>query len=92
MLINEYRYFSQNVHVTINGASLATSGIGYQFGLANFVGADPMPVHPVVSNSISGLGNSFSVTVPAYTMIDLLIPMVTNTPAQKSGKGPPNSK
>jgi hypothetical protein len=92
MLINENRYLSQNVHVTINGTNLATSGIRYQFGLANFVGGDPVPSHPVASNSISGLGNSFSVTVPAYTMVDLLIPMVTNAPSKTSSESPLHSK
>jgi hypothetical protein len=92
MLINENRHLSQNVHVTISGTNLAASGIHYQFGRANFVGADPVPSHPVASNSVSGLGNSFSVTVPAYTMVDLLIPIVTNAPSQTPGKSLLNSK
>ena len=92
MLINENRHLSQNVRVTVNGANLATSGIYYQFGRTNFVGANPVPSQPVASNSVSGLGNSFSVTVPAYTMADLLIPMVTSTPVQTPGKSHPNPK
>ena len=84
MLINEDHNFSKNVHVTINGTNLAASGVRYQFGLANFVGNDPAPSHPVASNSVSGLGNSFSVKVPAYTMVDLLIPILTDAPSETS--------
>jgi hypothetical protein len=84
MLINENRNFSQNVRVIINGTNLAASGTRYQFGRANFVGYDPAPSDSVASNSVSGLGNSFSVTVPAYTMVDLLIPILTNSPSGTS--------
>ena len=92
MLINENRHLNQNVHVIINGTNLATSGTQYQFGLTNFAGANCVPSHPVVSNSVSGLGNSFSVTVPAYTMVDLLIPILTNSQSETPNTNPSNSK
>src|SRR5208283_3582475 len=38
------------------------------------------PSYPVSTNTVSGLGNSFTVSVPAYTMVDLIIPAISNTP------------
>jgi hypothetical protein len=60
---------------------LASSGIWYQFGQTNFIGASQNPSYPISSNNVTGLGNTFTVTVPAYTIVNLLIPPVpTNTP------------
>jgi len=79
MLLNTDPLLSIPATVTISGTNLATSGIYYQFGLTNYNG--DTPTFPVYSNTVSGLGNTFTVLVPAYTIIDLLIPPVPpNTP------------
>jgi hypothetical protein len=60
---------------------LASTGTWYQFGLTNFIGNNDYPSYPVSTNTVSGLGNSFTISVPPYTIIDLLIPpAVSNTP------------
>jgi hypothetical protein len=65
--------------VTVSGANLAYSGIFYQFGLTNFNGDTPN--FPAYSNAVSGLSNSFTVSVPPYNIVDLLIPAApSNTP------------
>jgi hypothetical protein len=65
--------------VTISGTNAAYSGAYYQFGLTNYTG--DAPSFPVYSNIVSGLGNTFTISVPPYTIIDLLIPPASgNTP------------
>ncbi len=82
MLLNTDPLVAIAATVTItNGTPLAQSGTGYQFGLTNYIGANDFPSYPVSTNSMSGLGNQFAVVVPAYTMIDLVIPPASaNTP------------
>ena len=79
MFINTDPNISILAAVTISGPTLADSGIWYQFGFTNFVGANIYPSYPVYSNTVSGLGNSFTVSIPPYTMVDLLLPP-GNTP------------
>jgi len=76
MLANDSTSRAQLASVTISGVTLAGSGTWFQFGATNFAGTptNPTPTFPVSSNSVSGLGNSFSVIVPTLTMIDILIP------------------
>ena len=64
--------------VSLSGPSLSGTGAQYQFGLTNYVGGNDYPSYPVSTNTVSGLGNSFTISVPAYTIVNLLIP--TNTP------------
>jgi hypothetical protein len=78
MLVNLSPSDSISATVTISGPTLSGSGTRYQFGLTNFSGTNDYPSWPVSTNTVSGLGNSFTVSVPAYTIIDVLIP--TNTP------------
>ena len=81
MLVSTDPYRTTPVNITISGAALATSGTWYQFGPTNFIGANDYPSYPVSTNTVSGLGSSFTVNVPPYTMIDLLLPPApTNTP------------
>ena len=80
MLVNTDPLNTNTVTVAINGATLATGGTWYQFGLTNFIGTNDAPSFPVSTNSVTGLGNQFTISVPPYTMIDLLIPPATNTP------------
>jgi len=82
MLINLSPTLAAVVTATIsNGPALAAAGTCYQFGLTNFIGANDYPSYPVATNTVSGLSNTFSVLVPPYTILDLLIPSApTNTP------------
>lgn len=79
MLINTDPVIPIAATVSFNGQPLATNGIWYQFGLTNFVGASGNPSFPASSNSVTGLGSSFTVSIPPYTMVDLIIPII-NTP------------
>ncbi len=79
MLVNTDPLLAIPATVTISGTNLAHSGIFFQFGLTNYNGDTPSL--PVYSNTVSGLGNIFTISVPAYTMMDLLIsPAPANTP------------
>jgi hypothetical protein len=79
MLVNTDPIRTTPINISINGATLAASGTCYQFGLTNFIGANDYPSYPVSTNTVSGLGNSFTVSVPPYTMVDLLL-SPANTP------------
>jgi hypothetical protein len=80
LLMNTDSNISIPAAVTVNGPTLADSGTWYQFGLTNFIGTNVYPGYPVSTNTVSGLGNSFTISIPAYTMIALLIPLAaTNT-------------
>ena len=74
MLVNMNPILTIPATVNISGPTLAGSGTCYQFGLTNFIGANDFPSYPVSSNTVAGLGNSFTIPVPPYTIIDLLIP------------------
>jgi len=79
MLINTDPNIPILANVNISGPTLASSGTCYQFGLTNFIGANIYPSYPISTNTVSGLGNSFTVSVPPYTMVDLLL-SPANTP------------
>lgn len=74
VLINKHPNQPYLVHVDISGASLAETGTRYDFGRANFTGNSPWPASGPVASKITGLGNSFSVTVPATSETVVLIP------------------
>ncbi|MGA9780229.1 MAG: hypothetical protein WBS33_18380 [Verrucomicrobiia bacterium] len=81
LLINESMNSSQTVNVTVSNANLNTTGIIYQFGTNNWtISTNEVPATGPGSNSISGVGSTFSVTLPAYTMDVLVIPVLGNTP------------
>jgi len=81
MLINTDPTISIPAAVNISGPTLASSGTRYQFGLTNFIGNNIYPSYPISTNTVSGLGNSFTVSVPPYTIVELLLsPAPTNTP------------
>jgi hypothetical protein len=85
MLVNLSPTDTINATVNISGATLSGSGAQYQFGVTNYIGTNDYPSYAVSTNPASGLGNSFSISVPAYTIIDLLIP--TNTPPTLAALG-----
>jgi hypothetical protein len=69
MLINDQPAASTDVTVSINGATLASSATRFDYAptppTANGAVAGP--------TSVDGMGNTFTITVPAYTAIDLTL-------------------
>ncbi len=63
MLINKDPARPCVVRVSVTGARLARTGVRYEFG----------PSGAVTSRPVSGLGRAFAVTVPAYTVVDLVV-------------------
>jgi alpha-L-arabinofuranosidase len=82
MLLNQNPTNNLTVNVNVQNTNLTASGVKYVFGTNNFVGSSQTPSSAPSSNAVSGLANSFSVSVPAYTMVVLTIPFATptNTP------------
>jgi hypothetical protein len=74
LLINESATSSQSVNVAVNGPALTNTATQYQFGAANFAGNNPLPSSGVKTNTATGVGNSFTINVPSFTMTELLIP------------------
>ncbi|HVM59772.1 MAG TPA: YDG domain-containing protein [Verrucomicrobiae bacterium] len=79
LLLNENMSSTQTVHVTISNAVLATSGTQYVFGAGNFIASQETPTSGPSSNSVSGVGNSFSVNIAPYTMMVYTIPILGGT-------------
>ncbi len=83
LLLNENMTGSQTVNVSIPNANLASSATQIQFGANNFSASSAdgnIPISSPTTNMISVSGNSLSVTLPAYTVAELAIPLQTNTP------------
>jgi hypothetical protein len=69
MFINKDPKNNATVKVTVSGANLAPKGTRYDFGKSN-----PATQYAVAAVPAEGLGNNFTVTVPSYTITDLVIP------------------
>jgi hypothetical protein len=80
MLINTDPNISIAAAVNISGPTLANSGT--RINSASPISSAPIyPSYPISTNTVSGLGNSFTVSIPPYTMVDLLLsPALPNTP------------
>jgi hypothetical protein len=74
ILLNDDPSNSTAVTVNISGATLASTGTQYNFGNANFSSGASTANSGISSSSISGVGSSFKVTVPAYSAMGILIP------------------
>ena len=74
ILLNDDPSNSTTATVAVSGVTLASTGTQYNFGSANFSGSNLNANTGISSSSISGLGSSFKVTVPAYSAMGLLIP------------------
>ena len=74
VLVNDDPNNSTKVSVSVSNATLSTSGTQYNFGNANFSSGSWTANSGISSNSISGVGNSFTVTVPAYSATAIVIP------------------
>jgi hypothetical protein len=87
VLINDDPNNSTNVSVSVSGASLSTSGTKYTFGNANFSPGANTPNSGIGSSSISGVGNSFTISVPAYTSVAVVIPQTSTNTANLIANG-----
>ncbi|HEY0759891.1 MAG TPA: RICIN domain-containing protein [Acidisarcina sp.] len=74
VLINDDPNNSTNVNVNVSGATLTTSGTQYKFGSANFPNGTEYASSGISSSSISGVGNTFTINVPAYSSVAVVIP------------------
>ncbi len=74
VLINEDPSNDTTVSVSVSGATLASSGTEYTFGNADFPSGAQSPNQGISPQAIGGVGNTFTVTVPAYSTVALLIP------------------
>ena len=69
MFINKDPRNNATVKVTVSGAKLAASGTRFDFGRGN-----PAAQYSVSPTQANDLGNNFTITVPSYTITDLVIP------------------
>jgi hypothetical protein len=69
MLINKDPKNNATVKITVSGANLAAAGTRFDFGKNN-----PGTQYMVPGVAAEGLGSSFTVGVPSYTITDLVIP------------------
>ncbi len=69
MLINKDPRNNATVKVTVNGGKLAGPGMRFDYGHSN-----PPGEKAVSGVQVEDVGNSFTLTVPAYTITDVLIP------------------
>jgi len=74
VLINKHPNQPFQVQVAISSVTLATVGTRYDFGRANFTGNSTWAVSGPAQSKLEGLGNSFSVIVPAFSETVVLIP------------------
>ena len=74
LLLNTDPSNSDTVSVSVSGVSLAGSGTEYSIGQSHFFGSSQYTTDGPTQSNVSGLGNNFTITVPAYTEISLIIP------------------
>ena len=77
VFINEDPSNNTSVSVSVSNATLTSSGTQYNFGNANFSSGSSSANSGISSSSISGVGNTFTVTVPAYSATAIVIPTTT---------------
>jgi hypothetical protein len=74
VLINDDPNNSTSVSVSVSGATLSNSGTQYSFGNANYSSGSWIANSGIGESSIGGVGDNFTVTVPAYSATAVLIP------------------
>jgi hypothetical protein len=74
VLINKHPNQPYLVNVAIPGAGLGTSATRYDFGRANYTLNSSWPSSGPAQSKMEGVGNKFTVTVPATSETVLLIP------------------
>jgi hypothetical protein len=75
VLVNEDPTNSTSVSVSVSNATLSTSGTEYKFGNGNFSSGSSTANSGISTSSIGGVGNNFTVTVPAYSATAIVIPV-----------------
>lgn len=80
ILINEDPNNNTSVSVSVSNATLSSSGTQYNFGNANFSSGSSTANSGIGASSISGVGNNFTVTVPAYSATAILMSNAGCTP------------
>lgn len=78
VLINDDPSNNTTVSIDVSNATLSSSGTQYNFGNANFSSGSSTANTGISESSISGVGNSFKVTVPAYSATGILIPTTSS--------------
>jgi hypothetical protein len=91
VLINEDPNNSTTVNVNVSNATLSSSGTEYTLGNASFPGGSSYATTGIQQSPASGLGNTFTVTVPAYTEYAILLAANGVTPAPTITSLSPNS-
>ncbi|MGD0734422.1 MAG: hypothetical protein ABR976_04715 [Terracidiphilus sp.] len=74
LLINKHPNQPFEVSLTIPDVALSSTATRYDFGRANFTGNTTWPASAPTQSRLDGVGNSFSVTVPATSESVLIIP------------------
>lgn len=69
MLINEDPKHAETVTVTVSGGTIGSKGKRLDYGLEQQKAGAPL-----AQSEITGLGAKFTVSIPAYTVTDILIP------------------
>ena len=87
ILVNEDPSNSTAVTVSISGVTLSNTGTQYNFGNANFSSGSDTANSGIVESSISGVGNNFTVTVPAYSATAIVVPLSTTSTFLLSSSG-----
>jgi hypothetical protein len=77
ILVNEDPTNNTAVSVNISGAALASTGTQYDFGNANFSSGSATANSGISESSVTGVGDSFIVTVPAYSATAILMPALS---------------
>jgi alpha-L-arabinofuranosidase len=72
MLINKSPKEKSTVKLQVAGAKLAAEGFRFDWGQNS-----PTDKYPVTREPITGIGNSFSVVVPPYTITNIVIPALS---------------
>jgi len=87
ILVNEDPGNNTAVTVNISGATLAGTGSQYNFGNANFSSGSDTANSGISESSISGVGNKFTVTIPAYSATAIVIPLSSTSTFLLSNSG-----
>ena len=69
MLINKDPKSPATVKVQVSGVKLANAGIRFDYGQSS-----PENAYPITRNPATDVGNSFTITVPAYGITTVVIP------------------
>lgn len=69
MLVNKHPKDTATVKLKVSGAKLGASGVRFDWGSAS-----PASGYPVTRNALPDAGSTMTITVPPYTITDLVLP------------------